>query len=275
MRRSIATSLGVKKIKETDLQCGGRRGWREDYCSREMSISVFLRQISTDNKRLGGAAIPDEHHMAASACQNVDEVLHPHRLHCRHQSRRDWHFRSWTTKLWNQSVPVYPAASWLSCPAEHTDKQRNTMKLVMITWFHVLSYLRIRYKMYNNNNTNKKYVLSNSGVCPMQLFYFWSRDIHPVQNLLLCTKFHRNQMIFRWDMAIYRFSKWRPSAILELFTTIRDYPRSLCYWPQLPVKFHVNLIRRSEDIAIWIFRIFGLKCLFRPPKWGFWETLDP
>ena len=34
-------------------------------------------------------------------------------------------------------------------------------------------------------------------------------------------------------------------------------------WPQLPVKFHVNLIHRSEDIAIWIFRIFGLKCLFR------------
>ena len=45
---------------------------------------------------------------------------------------------------------------------------------------------------------------------------------------------------------------------------------------QLPVKFHINLIHRSEDIVIWIFRIFGLKCLFRPPKWGgFWETLDP
>jgi len=51
----------------------------------------------------------------------------------------------------------------------------------------------------------------------MQLFHFWSRDVHPVQNLLLCTKFHRNWMIFRWDMAIYRFLKWRPSAILELF----------------------------------------------------------
>ena len=55
------------------------------------------------------------------------------------------------------------------------------------------------------------------GVCPMQLFHFWSIDVHPVQNLLLCTKFHRNRMIFRWDMAIHRFSKWRPSAILELF----------------------------------------------------------
>ena len=58
------------------------------------------------------------------------------------------------------------------------------------------------------------------------------------------------------------------------FTTIRDLPRSLCCWLQLPVKFHVNLVHRSEDIAIWIFRIFGLKCLFRPPKCGFWGTLD-
>jgi len=33
-------------------------------------------------------------------------------------------------------------------------------------------------------------------VCPMQLFHFWSRDVHPVQNLLLCTKFHQNRMIF-------------------------------------------------------------------------------
>ena len=28
------------------------------------------------------------------------------------------------------------------------------------------------------------------------------------------------------------------------FITIRDHPRSVCCWPQLPVKFHVNLIHR-------------------------------
>ena len=43
---------------------------------------------------------------------------------------------------------------------------------------------------------------------------------------------------------------------------------------EVPVKFHVNLIHRSEDIAVWIFRIFGLKCIFRSPKLGFWGTLD-
>jgi len=56
---------------------------------------------------------------------------------------------------------------------------------------------------------------------------------------------------------------------------IRDHPRSLCSWPQLPVKFHVNLIHKSEDIVIYICRILGLKCLLRPPKWWFWGTLNP
>ena len=48
-------------------------------------------------------------------------------------------------------------------------------------------------------------------------FHFWSRDVYPVQNVLLCTKFHENPIIFYLNMATYRFSKWRPSAILELF----------------------------------------------------------
>jgi len=59
------------------------------------------------------------------------------------------------------------------------------------------------------------------------------------------------------------------------FTTIRDHPQSFCCWPQLPVKFNFNVTHRSEDIAIWIFRIFGLKFLFRPPKWGFWGLWTP
>jgi len=127
----------------------------------------------------------------------------------------------------------------------------------------------------------------------MQLFYFWLRDVHPVQNLrirggaprlcaiqihiyftLLCTKFYENQMIFHW----VRYINFRNGGRLpswNCFTTIRDHPRSLCCWLQLPVKFHVNLIHISEDIAIWIFRVFGLKYLFRPPQWGFWGLWTP
>ena len=55
------------------------------------------------------------------------------------------------------------------------------------------------------------------------------------------------------------------------FTTIRDHPQCLLL-AAAAFQIHVNLIHRSEDIAIWIFCIFGLKCLFRPPKQGFWGT---
>jgi len=40
---------------------------------------------------------------------------------------------------------------------------------------------------------------------------------------------------------------------------------TLCCWPQLPVKFHVNLIHRSEDIAICIVRIW-LEMPIQAPK---------
>ena len=69
------------------------------------------------------------------------------------------------------------------------------------------------WRAINTRNTFRRTLsLSNA-----TFLYFWSRDVHPVQNLLLCTKFHENRIIFRWDMAICRFSKWRPSAIFELF----------------------------------------------------------
>jgi len=116
--------------------------------------------------------------------------------------------------------------------------------------------------------TNKKYVPGSVelGVCPMQLFHFWSRDVHPVQNLLLCTKFHRNRMIFPWDMAIYRFSKWRPSAILELFY---HHTRPLTNFLLLAAA--ACQISCQSDRQIWRysylnFSHIGLKCLFRPPK---------
>ena len=86
----------------------------------------------------------------------------------------------------------------------------------------------------------------------------------------------QNFIVIGWFFAeIWRYIDFqnggRPPS-WNCLTTLRDYPRSLCCWPLLPVKFNVNLIHRSEYIAIWIFRIFGLKCLFRPPKSKFWGT---
>jgi len=43
----------------------------------------------------------------------------------------------------------------------------------------------------------------------------WSRDCHRVPNVLLCTKFRKNRMVFRWHMVILRFTICLPSAILN------------------------------------------------------------
>ena len=56
---------------------------------------------------------------------------------------------------------------------------------------------------------------------------FWSRDCNRVQYLMQCTKFHQNWTIFHWDMAIKRFSKWRPSAMLE-FENVQFLSCSAC-----------------------------------------------
>ena len=86
-------------------------------------------------------------------------------------------------------------------------------------WSGVQTSLYVGRRRYNGRigkcATGQEIRSVELGVCPMQLFYIWSRDVHPVQNLLLCTKFHENRMIFHWYMSIYQFSKWRPSAILE------------------------------------------------------------
>ena len=85
--------------------------------------------------------------------------------------------------------------------------------------------------------------------------HFWSRDVHPVQNLLLCTKFRQNRMIFRWDMAIQCITIFKMAAVRHLGIVLPPYETTheVCCWPQLSVKFHVNLIHRSEDRVIWIF----------------------
>jgi len=59
------------------------------------------------------------------------------------------------------------------------------------------------------------------------------------------------------------------------FTTIRDHPRSLCCLLQLPVNFHVNVIHRSEDIAIWIFTYLAWNAYSGPQNGFFWRIWTP
>jgi len=100
-------------------------------------------------------------------------------------------------------------------------------------------------------------------------FHFWSRDVHPVQNLLLCTKFHENRMIFQWDMAIYRFSKWWSSAILELFYHHTKPPTK-----SLLLAAAACQISCQSDTQIWRysylnFSLIWLEMPIQPQKWKF------
>jgi len=116
---------------------------------------------------------------------------------------------------------------------------------------------------------NKKYVLSNSECVQCNLFIF--HHVTFIQCKICCCV--QNFMKIRWFFTeIWRYNDFQnggPRHLGIVLPPTRDHPRSLCCWPQLPVKFHVNLIHKSENIAIWIFRIFGLKCLFRPQNGGF------
>jgi len=55
------------------------------------------------------------------------------------------------------------------------------------------------------------------------------------------------------------FSRWWPAAILDLIWTILDHPRSAIVGLRLVLKCGLNRIYSFGDIAIFIFRSFGLK----------------
>ena len=94
---------------------------------------------------------------------------------------------------------VAPPAPWIRRCEE---KQHKNDELFFITERHE-TCTRLLININADIILERKQEIRSDelGVCPMQLLYFWSRDVHPVQNLLLCTKFHRNRMIFRRDIS--------------------------------------------------------------------------
>ena len=103
----------------------------------------------------------------------------------------------------------------------------------------------------------------------MQLFHFWSLTFIRFKICCCVQNFMKIGWFFTEIWWYIDFQNGGRPPSWNCFTTIRDHPRSLCCWPHLTVKFHVNLIHRPEDIAIWIFRIVGLKCLSGPQNGGF------
>jgi len=120
----------------------------------------------------------------------------------------------------------------------------------------------------NNNNNNKKYVLSNSECVQCNFFIF--DHVTFIQFKIGWSV--QNYFSLRYgDISIFKMAAVRHLGIvLPPYETTHE----VCCWPQLPVKFHVNLIHRSGDIAIWIFRIW-LEITSQAPKIVFGGTLGP
>ena len=85
------------------------------------------------------------------------------------------------------------------------------------------------------------------GVCPMQHFHFLITWRSSSSNSAAVYKISSKSDDFSLKYSDITIFKRRPSPSRNCFTTIRDHSRSLCCWPQLPVKFRVKLIHRSED----------------------------
>ena len=107
---------------------------------------------------------------------------------------------------------------------------------------------------------NKKYVLSNSESVQCNFFIF--DHVTFIQFKICCCV--QNFMTTWWFFTeIWRYIDFQNGSHPPSWNCLR-----LCCWPQLPVKFHVNVIHRSEDIAIWIFLHIWLEMPIQAPKVG-------
>ena len=96
------------------------------------------------------------------------------------------------------------------------------------------------------------------------LFHFWSRDVHPVQNMIY-TKFHENRAIFQGDITIFKMAAVRHLGIVL---------------PPYETTYEVSVAGRSclsNFMSIWYtvlnFSHIWLEMLIQAPKIGFWGGL--
>ena len=71
------------------------------------------------------------------------------------------------------------------------------------------------------------------------------------------------------------FSRWRPSAILDLWNAYLGHPRGELGGLYHCAKFRWHRPSRFGNMQIFLFYYFGLKMPIHVPKMGFWGNLTP
>ena len=124
---------------------------------------------------------------------------------------------------------------------------------------------------------HKKYVLSNSESVQCDCFNWNKRNVTFIQFKICCCV--QNFITIGWFFTEIRryidFQNGGRPPSWNCFTTTRDHPRSFCCWPQLPVKFHVNLIHRSEYISLFEFFAYLVWNAYSGPKMGVLGNFGP
>jgi len=112
----------------------------------------------------------------------------------------------------------------------------------------------------------------NGGRPTFSIFYsdFWTSLQDQMANLHQCAKFHQNRSKYLWNIAIYPFSRWRPSAVLDLWCKFWNKPKEyLVVFITVP-----NLVGIASVVLIILkfayFACLAYRCLFMPLLGCFW-----
>ena len=106
-------------------------------------------------------------------------------------------------------------------------------------------------------------------------FRLWPNFRHQCVILHRSTKFRQNRTILGGIVTLYPFfSRWRPAAILDLIWVILDHPRSAIVGLSLVLKFSLDPSYSFWDIAIFMFRHYGLKLPILAHFGEFWGHIS-
>jgi len=106
----------------------------------------------------------------------------------------------------------------------------------------------------------------NLDAIPLTQSQWLSTDIRYVSDGILCGM---NYPVWSSDWEVSRFfifSRWQPSAILDVFATFLNHPQSIFGDLYSWANFGCNSCNSFDNMKLWIFCVFGLKMPIHSPK---------
>jgi len=122
-------------------------------------------------------------------------------------------------------------------------------------------WARRQILMHSNRPTN--HPLNNYG--DMVIFPFFKMVAGGLRCITLPNFMKIGQAVVK-ILRFLQFSRWRPSAVLDLFSTLLDHPRRIFGGHYCYAKFGWNPCSSFHDMNLWIFCTFYLKTPIHTPK---------